>query len=376
MFDTISALSTAPVNQPIAIIRLSGPDTFSVVRQIFRGKIGAHQSIKPGLISDGDEVIDQVLVAFFQAPSSFTGEDMAEIYVHGGVVNAKRVLELTIKKGARLANRGEFSHRAFLNGKIDLIQAQAIHDLIFAKTLKQAQISAQKLTGQTSQLIENMLQELSDLIAVCEVNIDYPEHDDVQQISDQKLIPIVSQLLEKLTRIENESRQAQSIYQGIQVAIVGLPNSGKSSLLNALIDQDKAIVSNLPGTTRDVVEGQIVVGDILIKLSDTAGIRATDDELEKTGVSKSYQTLSQADLVLHVIDAKVGESDFDKLIEERVLADQIYLKVFNKSDLLTEQSHEKDKILVSAQLKQTESLVEAIKDKCQKTDLSDLHIFN
>ncbi|XP_023226582.1 uncharacterized protein LOC111627243 [Centruroides sculpturatus] len=299
---------------------------------------------------------------------------MAEIYVHGGVVNAQRVLELTLKQGARLANRGEFSHRAFLNGKIDLIKAQAIHDLIFAKTLKQAQISAHKLTGQTSQLIENMLGELSDLIAVCEVNIDYPEHDDVEQISDQKLIPVVSKLLKTLQLIEKESHYAKSVYEGLQVAIVGAPNSGKSSLLNALIDQDKAIVSSVPGTTRDVVEGQLVVGDVLLKLSDTAGIRSTADKLEKTGVSKSYQTLDRADLVLHVIDAKAGPTGSDRLIEKRVLPSQIYLKVFNKSDLITESSHQKDLVLVSAKLKQIQKLVQAIKDKCQKSDLSDLHV--
>ncbi|WKX02421.1 tRNA uridine-5-carboxymethylaminomethyl(34) synthesis GTPase MnmE [Candidatus Mycoplasma mahonii] len=370
MFDTIVAISSGLINQPISIIRLSGPEAFTMVKKIFKGKIGKDKTITYGHIVDHNVEVDEVLVSWFKAPNTFTGEDIVEINAHGGVVNSNNILKLLLINGARMAERGEFSRRAFLNGKMDIIKAEAIHDLIFAKTDEQAKISAYKFKGETSDLIKNLKFKLLTIIATCETNIDYPEYDDVAILTTKELIPALTDVQNDIENILDVSKSSRYIFDGVMVAIVGKPNAGKSSLLNALLNEDKAIVSNIPGTTRDVVEGSIQIGQILLNFKDTAGIHTTNDSVEQMGIKKSLNQIKDADLVIHVIDPMVNE-DQDDLKIKKASSIKTYIRVLNKSDLKKEMG-----ISISAKNGNIKELINEIKKVFKKIDIYDTKIIN
>ncbi|MXR44487.1 tRNA uridine-5-carboxymethylaminomethyl(34) synthesis GTPase MnmE [Mycoplasma hyopneumoniae] len=359
--DTICAIASGQINQAISIIRISGPNAFKIMEKIFLGKVGKSMEITFGWIHDDNQKIDQVLVLWFAGNKNFVGEDTVEINAHGGVLNTNLILELILKtKLARLANPGEFSLRAFLNGKIDLVKAQAINDLIHAEVKVQHQAALNQFLGKSSNFIKNLIEKIEEIIGIIEVNIDYPEYDDVEILTSDVLLPRINQLLadfDQLIKIANNSRL---IYQGIKTCLVGAPNSGKSSLLNILINENKAIISEIPGTTRDVVEGNFVLDGLLFKLFDTAGIRKTTEKIEQIGIEKSYESIKKADLILHIIDA--SEKNRQNLdLKAKTRPDQVYLKIYNKSDLLENQEEFKDEILISAKYQKIENLLEKIK---------------
>ncbi|MBG0730657.1 tRNA uridine-5-carboxymethylaminomethyl(34) synthesis GTPase MnmE [Mycoplasma sp. 'Moose RK'] len=361
IFDTICAIASGQVNQAISIIRISGTNAVKIMEKIFTGKTGKSMEITFGWIHENGKKIDQVLVMWFLGTKNFVGEDTVEINAHGGVLNTNLILETILKtKLARLANPGEFSLRSFLNGKMDLVKAQAINDLIHAQTKKQHQAALLQFSGNTVNAIKKVIEKLELIIGTIEVNIDYPEYDDVEVLTNQLLLPKIQELLldfAKLIKLGNNSRL---IYQGIKTTLIGAPNSGKSSLLNALINENKAIISNIAGTTRDIVEGNFQIDNLLFRVFDTAGIRETNSEIERIGIEKSFENMEKADLVIHVIDAtKFLKKDLDLAL--KIAPEQIYLQVFNKSDLLENDSTFEDKILISAKKGEINRLISAIK---------------
>ena len=331
--DIIVAIATSRLEAAISIIRISGPDWIAFVQRFFTGKIIEKPShtINYGYIVDEGKKVDEVLVNIYRGKRTFTGEEMVEINCHGGVYITSRVLEVCIKYGARMAERGEFSKRAFLNGRIDLSQAEAISDIITAKNSYATDLALKGITGSISNFIDDLKEDLIKIITQIEVNIDYPEYDDVEELTASSLLPLSSNLLEKMNKILENSKNISLIKDGIKTVIIGRPNVGKSSLLNALLQEDKAIVTNIAGTTRDIVEGSISIDGIVLNMIDTAGIRETDDIIESMGVEKSKELIHQADLVLLVIDGSVELSDDDhKLLyltknENRII-------VINKAD--------------------------------------------
>ncbi|AGM25592.1 tRNA uridine-5-carboxymethylaminomethyl(34) synthesis GTPase MnmE [Spiroplasma chrysopicola] len=332
--DTIVAPATALVKQAVAIIRLSGPDAYQLINKVFSKKVEKKENqITFGYIKDDSKVIDQVLIMSFVAPHSFTGEDVIEINCHGGVLVTTQIISLLIKKGARFANPGEFSQRAFLNNKINLIQAEAINDLVNATNETSLKFAINNLQNSNLHLIKKYRDQLLDIIANIEVNIDYPEYDGVGDVSAEELTEKLVSLKAEITRIIKLSKIGKIINDGINVLILGEPNVGKSSLLNALMQEEKAIVSNEAGTTRDIVEGKINLGPLTLNIIDTAGIRDTVNEIEKIGISKAKNEINRADLVLIVIDSSRELSlDTKKLLT--LTADKQRIIVFNKIDLI------------------------------------------
>ncbi|WP_215741070.1 tRNA uridine-5-carboxymethylaminomethyl(34) synthesis GTPase MnmE [Mesomycoplasma hyorhinis] len=355
--DTIVAIASGQVNQAISIIRISGPEAFTTVAKIFKGRVGTtSREVTYGWIHNNGELIDEVLVLWFKGTNNFVGEDTVEINAHGGVLNTNLILELLLSQPhVRLAERGEFSRRSFLNGKMDLIKAQAIHDLIMARTKKQAQLSIKQFSGKTSIFINELINDLLNIIAIIEVNIDYPEYDDVEVLTTEVLLPKLEALLAKFEKTIEASERSRIIFEGIKVALVGTPNVGKSSLLNALIEQDKSIVSDVAGTTRDVVEASFVLSDIVFKLVDTAGVRKAKNKIEQIGIKKSLEQIEKASIVIHIIDATKQENEFDKLIQEHS-KNKDYIKVYNKKDLNPSNFDANDKILISAKHKDISQL--------------------
>ena len=355
--DTIVAISTGLVEQAISIIRLSGDEAIEVVDKIFDKDLTKAKSntITYGFIKDEDDIVDEVLVSVFRAPKSYTMEDIVEINCHGGIYITKRILSLCIANGARLARPGEFTQRAFLNGRIDMSQAEGINDLIKANNHNKASSAIHSLKGSVTRLIDPLCEDLLDIIANIEVNIDYPEYDDVEVLTNQKIRPKVVSFLARIDDIIHKAQNSIIIKNGINTVILGQPNVGKSSLLNAMLQEDKAIVTNVAGTTRDLVEGEVTLNDVTLNLIDTAGIRDTNDIVEKIGIEKSIEALNNAQLVILVCDDKLDEED------ERLLAmakDKPCLIVYNKKDL-----HDvKDGINISAINNDIEELVDAIND--------------
>ena len=366
MFDTIVAISTGGMlNIPISIIRISGPDSFNIVKNIFTGKVGTDKTITYGYIKDKIK-IDEVLISWFVGPNTFTGENIVEINAHGGVVNTNKILRIILSYGARMAEPGEFSRRAFLNGKIDLIKAESIHDLIFAKTEEQARMSVKKFDGKTSYLIKELKNKILNIIAIIEINIDYPEYDDVDIFTKTSLLPKLNQIKKDLEEIIYYSKTSRYIYDGVKVSIVGKPNVGKSSLFNALINEDKAIVTDVPGTTRDVVEGSVQIGQVLIKFQDTAGIHKTKNKVEQIGIQKSLDKIQESDLIIHVIDGSQEE-----LFDDIKIKNKLYIKVFNKSDI-----KKQDGISISVKNNDISQLKDAIKNIYKDIDLNNDKIIN
>ena len=358
MFDCIVSLITPPLKGAIALIRLSGDNTLEIANAIFSKKIEESYKVYHGYIIDkeNDEKIDEVLLSYFQGPKSFTGEDVIEISCHGSMIIANQIIELCIKKGARIAERGEFSSRAFYNGKIDLIQAEAINSLINAETLQAKKLQMFSLEGKTSKLIYPIKENLADILSLIEVNIDYPEYEDVEQITDEKIINDVDLIINQINRLIQDGEKSKLINEGIKVALIGRPNVGKSSLLNALLNQDKAIVTNIPGTTRDIVEGKVNLNGIILNLLDTAGIRDSFDEIEKIGIEKSKNLLIEADLIILVLEAGVVTSEDKKLIE--ITKDKKRIIVYNKMETVKEK--DPNKIYISALNKDIKALEDEI----------------
>ena len=358
--DIIVAIATSRLEAAISMIRVSGPDCIAFVQKFFTGKIIEKPShtINYGYIIDDGKRIDEVLVNIYRGTRTFTGEEMVEINCHGGVYITSRVLEVCIKNGARMAERGEFSKRAFLNGRIDLSQAEAISDIITAKNSYATDLALKGISGSISGFIEDLKEDLIQIITQIEVNIDYPEYDDVEELTASSLLPRSANLLTKMNKILDDSKNIKLVKEGIKTVIIGRPNVGKSSLLNALLREDKAIVTNIAGTTRDIVEGSISIDGVVLNMIDTAGIRETDDIIESMGVEKSKELIHQADLVLLVIDGSQSLSSEDMQLLE-LTEDATRIIVLNKADQGTKV--DLDGIVISAKDNQISTLTEEIK---------------
>lgn len=335
MEDTIAAISTALGIGAISIIRVSGTEAISNVNKIFKGKdlsqVPTH-TIHYGHIMDENKVIDEVLVSVMKGPKSFTTEDIVEINCHGGIATTKKVLELLLLNGCRLAEPGEFTKRAFLNGRIDLLEAEGVMDVLNAKTEKSRNLAINQLSGKTSKLIEDLRQEIVNVLANIEVNIDYPEYEDIEQLGYSELEPRINNIYNEICKILKDSENGKIIKEGIDVSIIGRPNVGKSSILNRLLEEDKAIVTDIEGTTRDIVEGTINLGGLIVNFIDTAGIRKTDDVVEIIGVKKSLDLINKSDLVLYVLNNNEELSNDDKEILNE-LKSKNHIIVINKMDL-------------------------------------------
>ncbi|TLQ04435.1 tRNA uridine-5-carboxymethylaminomethyl(34) synthesis GTPase MnmE [Pediococcus stilesii] len=336
-FDTIAAISTPPGEGGISIIRISGVDALKTAAQIYQGKnlnkVESH-TINYGHIIDPDNgnEVDEVMVSVMRAPNTYTKEDVVEINCHGGIVATNRILQIILSLDARLAKPGEFTERAFLNGRIDLSQAEAVMDLIRAKTDQSMKVALDQLDGNLSHLIKNLRQDILDVLAQVEVNIDYPEYDDVETMTARLLQEKATEVKAKIQQLLSTAKQGKVLRDGLATAIVGHPNVGKSSILNHLLHEDKAIVTDVAGTTRDVIEEYVNVQGVPLKLVDTAGIHETDDKVEKIGVDRSRKALSQADLVILVLDSSVPLRDEDReLLRETAGSQRIV--VLNKADL-------------------------------------------
>lgn len=335
MEDTICAISTSPGIGAISIVRVSGRDAIEVVSKIFKGKdlnkVESH-TIHYGFIFDENEKVDEVLVSVMKAPKTYTKEDIIEINSHGGINTTNKILELLLENGCRLAEAGEFTKRAFLNGRIDLVEAESVNDLIIAKNDQARRLALNNLSGSLTKEIKKLRDKLSLLMANIEVNIDYPEYEDVEVITEDILLPKLKKIREDINEMLINTKNGRIIKEGINIAIVGRPNVGKSSILNTFLDENKAIVTDIEGTTRDIVEGSITLEGFLINFIDTAGIRETKDVVEKIGVEKSINAISNADLVIIVLDnsKELSEDDIKLIIgvpeEKRII-------FVNKSDL-------------------------------------------
>ena len=352
MEDTIVAISTALGKGAIAIIRLSGKDSINIVNSVFSGadltKVASH-TINYGFIEDNGKKIDEVLVSVMKAPKTFTTEDVVEINSHGGIIATQKILELMLKKGARQAEAGEFTKRAFLNGRIDLTEAESVMDIIDSKSNEAMELAMKNLTGSTKNLIENFRNDLLEILSNIEVNIDYPEYEDIEVMTIEDIKQAVKNMEDKLSKILKESKNTKFIKEGINTVIVGRPNAGKSSILNKLLEEEKAIVTDIAGTTRDIVEGTISINGIVLNMIDTAGIRETEDIIENIGVEKSLKIMDEADLILFMLNN--NEEVTNDLIElSTKLVDKKYLILINKNDLetkldITKLNIDKDKII-------------------------------
>ncbi len=333
----IAAIATPPGEGAISIVRLSGDDAVTLADQVFKGKdltkVSSH-TINYGHFIDPKtrEIIDEVMVSVLRAPKTFTREDTVEINCHGGIVPTNKILQVLLTNGARLAEPGEFTKRAFLHGRIDLAQAESVMDLIRAKTDRSMKAALNQLDGELSQLIRNLRQEILDVLAQVEVNIDYPEYDDVEEMTSKLLREKALDVCAKIEQLLVTARQGKILREGLATALVGRPNVGKSSLLNHLLHEDKAIVTDIAGTTRDVIEEYVNVLGVPLKLVDTAGIRETDDRVEKIGVERSRQALDRSDLVILLLNASepLTTEDIELL---QLTQDKKRIIVLNKMDL-------------------------------------------
>ncbi len=335
--DTITAISTPMGEGAIAIVRLSGPEAVAISANLFRGKnlneVDSH-TMHYGKIIDPEtgEMAEEVMVSVMRAPKTFTREDIVEINCHGGLVSVNRLLEIVLASGARLAEPGEFTKRAFMNGRIDLSQAEAVMDLIRAKTDRAMNVALKQMDGRLSRLIQDLRQKLLETLAHVEVNIDYPEYDDVEEMSHDMMEQKTKEVHEEVTRILDTARQGKILREGLGTAIIGRPNVGKSSLMNALVHENKAIVTEVPGTTRDTIEEYVNVRGVPLRLIDTAGIRETEDIVERIGVERSRQVLKEADLILFVLNYGEELTDEDEQLLHAI-SDMNVITIVNKMDL-------------------------------------------
>lgn len=337
--STIAAISTAPAIGGIGIVRMSGKDCFEVLEKIFKPKNPetiekiAGYRIKYGTIvnPETNRVVDEVLVSYFKCPKSYTAENMCEINSHGGIVVLREILELCLKNGAELAKPGEFTERAFLNGRIDLTQAEAIIDIINAKSTREAQESANQLEGYLSRKINEIREKIMDIMVNIEANIDYPEYD-VEEVSNKDAENKLKEIENELIKLSKTFENGKILKEGVKIAIIGSPNAGKSSLLNSMLKEERAIVTDIAGTTRDIIEEQISIEGIPFKVIDTAGIRDAKDKIEQIGIEKSKKAANEADVILAVFDSSVPLNDEDREILN-LLKHKKSIIVLNKTDL-------------------------------------------
>ena len=367
MNDTITAISTALGVGAISIIRISGKDSINIINSIFKGKdltkVESH-TINYGHIINDNETIDEVLVSIMKAPKTFTCEDVVEINCHGGIATTNKILELILLKGARLAEPGEFTKRAFLNGRIDLVEAESVMDLIEAKTEQARKLSINQLEGKLSSIIRNFRQKLLELLSRIEVNIDYPEYEEYEVITNENIKKEIKYIKDELNKIIKESENGKIIRNGIKVAIVGRPNVGKSSILNRFLDEEKAIVTDIEGTTRDIVEGQVSIDGVLFNFVDTAGIRESKDIVEQIGIERSKNEINNADLVLLVLNNNDSLKEEDINLLNNLPKNSIV--VINKNDLVQkldlEQINQEKVFINTKEIDGIEPLKEKIKE--------------
>ncbi|MBR6690285.1 MAG: tRNA uridine-5-carboxymethylaminomethyl(34) synthesis GTPase MnmE [Bacilli bacterium] len=335
MNDTIAAISTTMGVGAISIIRVSGNEAINIVNKIFKGKdlttVDSH-TITYGHIVDNNSIIDEVLVSIMQSPRTFTREDVVEINTHGGIAITNKVLELLLLNGCRLAEPGEFTKRAFLNGRIDLIEAEGVMDLINSKTEKSRKLAINQVNGEVSKLIKDLRQKVIEILANIEVNIDYPEYEDIEEMTNSMILSNITDIENEIKNILKHSEDSKLIKDGIKTIIIGSPNVGKSSILNRLLNEEKAIVTDIAGTTRDIVEGNIVIDGIVLNMIDTAGIRQTDDIVESIGVKKSLDLINEADLILYVLNNNEELTNEEKEILNKI-KDKNNIVIVNKIDL-------------------------------------------
>ena len=335
MFDTIAAISTTMGVGAISIVRVSGDNAIEIVNKMFKGKdlskVDSH-TVNYGFIMDNNEKVDEVLVTVMRAPKTFTREDVVEINTHGGIAITNKVLELLLTNGCRLAEPGEFTKRAFLNGRIDLIEAEGVMDLINSKTEKARKLAINQVNGEVSRLIKDLRQKIIEVLANIEVNIDYPEYEDIEEVTNKMILERTEIIESEINNILSKSRDSKIIKEGIKTIIIGSPNVGKSSILNRLLNENKAIVTDIAGTTRDIVEGTIQVNGIVLNMIDTAGIRKTDDVVESIGVKKSLDLIDEADLILYVLNNNEEISNEEKEILEKI-KNKNHIIIVNKIDL-------------------------------------------
>ena len=361
--DTIAAIATPLADGAISIIRVSGEQAVEIVNSIFSKDLTHKQShsITYGFIQQDGAPVDEVLVSLFRAPKTYTREDVVEINCHGGQFVTRKILRMLLENGARLARAGEFTERAFLNGRIDLSQAEAVQDMVEASNDQAAGMAVRQIKGSIRKLLQPLIDSLMDLIAAIEVNIDYPEYDDVEEMTADNLLPAAKKLLADLDDILERSSRSQLFKKGIDTVIIGKPNVGKSSLLNALLEEDKAIVTDIAGTTRDIVEGQIHIGQVQLNLIDTAGIRESADIIEQIGIEKSRQMLEKAELVLLVLDASKPLDDQDlQLLDLSENKERII--IWNKNDLETV-DHNLPGVEITASTGQIQPLANALLER-------------
>lgn len=363
MNDTIAAIATANATGAVSIIRISGDEAILIASKLINKDLSKKEgyTITFGIVQEANDVVDEVLVSIFRAPKSYTGEDVVEIGCHGGLFITRKILSLCLGKGARLARRGEFTERAFLNGKMDLSQAEGVNDLINATDEVNAKSAMHSLKGSVSKILKPLEEDLTQIISNIEVNIDYPEYDDVHQLTEDEILPKAKAWLKDIQKLIDEAKKAVNIREGIDTVILGRPNVGKSSLLNALLEEDKAIVTDIAGTTRDIVEGTVRLDGITLNLIDTAGIHESNDIVEKIGIDKSLQALEKAELVIVVFDGSEALTDEDhKLLEMTKNKNRIV--VYNKND----KAIQHDGISISAINGDVEALTNAMKEKYEK----------
>ena len=359
MFETIVALATAPIKSALSIIRLSGDDVFDVVSKCFNKDLRniSEKTILYGSVINEGEKIDDVVLLAYKGPKSFTGEDSVEIISHGSPLITKQIIEACIKNGARMATNGEFSSRAYMHNKIDLVQAEAINDVINATTKEAKNLSLLSLDGKTSELVRPIKTRIADLLSLIEVNIDYPEYEDIEVANKEKVISLVDELVPQINVLVEDGQKAKIINEGVKVALVGKPNVGKSSLLNAFLGEDRAIVTDIAGTTRDVVEGHANIDGVVLHLYDTAGIHDSDDVIESIGIEKSKKTIKEADIVVVLLDSSNDLDEEDKQILEYT-KEYNPIVVYNKDD-----KNKSNKLSISALNNQIQPLIDVIKER-------------
>lgn len=365
MNDTIVAISTALGEGAISIIRVSGDDAIKIINPLFDGKDlekASSHTINYGHIVYNGEIIDEVLLSIMKAPKTYTKEDVIEINTHGSIAVVNKIMEILLLEGCRLAEPGEFTKRAFLNGRIDLTESEGVMDLINSETELTRKMAINELSGNVSRLITDTREDIISLISNIEVNIDYPEYEDIEVVTINKIREKVREIKEKLLKTLKLSEDGKILKNGIKTVILGKPNVGKSSLLNALLEEEKAIVTDVKGTTRDIVEGSILVGGVKLNLIDTAGVRKSDDIVEKIGIEKSLNLIDEAELVLLILDASCPLSEEDKYLLEKT-KDKKRIIIMNKIDLKLNNSYMDDVIKISAKNNEgIEDIKDAIKE--------------
>ena len=365
MNDTIVAISTALGEGAISIIRVSGDDAIKIVNGIFKGKdlnnVESH-TINYGHIIYKDEIIDEVLISVMRSPKTYTKEDVIEINTHGSVAVVNKIMEILLLSGCRLAEPGEFTKRAFLNGRIDLTEAEGVMDLINSETELTRKMAVNELSGKVSKLITDLRERIVTLISNIEVNIDYPEYEDIEVVTIDRIKKEVKEMKEELTKILKLSEDGKILKDGIKTVILGKPNVGKSSLLNTLLEENKAIVTDVKGTTRDIVEGSIIVGGVKLNLIDTAGVRKSSDVVEKIGIEKSLSLIDEAELILLVLDSSEELTEEDKFLLDKT-KDKKRIVIMNKDDLKNNNKYNEDVIRISAKTNQG---IDSVKDKIKE----------